>query len=146
MPIGLHNLEKSRGVSKSKRRVGRGLGSGSGAKSGRGQKGQKSRSGASGFQRLGMRKLMLATPKLRGFKSGRAKKAVVSLESLEQAFAKNEMVTPKVLVKKGLIDSTSNGVKILGDGEITSALKIQGCAVSKSAAEKILAAGGEIIA
>ena len=146
MSIGLHNQQPSKGRKSAKKRLGRGLGSGTGAKSGRGQKGQKSRSGASGFQRLGLRKLMLATPKLRGFKSPNTKKAVVNLEEIAQAFGKNEMVTPKVLVKKGLISTTANGVKVLGNGEIDLPVKVQGCSVSKSAAEKILAAGGEVIA
>lgn len=143
MAISLHNFETPK--KKSKKRVGRGLGS-TGTTSGRGQKGQKSRAGASGFQRLGIRKLMLATPKLRGFKSPNKAAAVVNVKDLSQAFAKGEPVTPKTLEQKGLIATKANGVKILGIGEMTHEVAVKGCAVSKSAAEKILGAGGTIAA
>ncbi len=146
MSIGLHNLTKSKGRGRTKKRLGRGLGSGLGTTAGRGQKGQKSRSGASGFQRRGMRKLMLATPKLRGFNSPHAKMAVVNVSDIAKAFGQNEIVTPKQLVKKGLIVRSTKGVKVLGKGEIELPVKVQGCAVSKTAAEKIIAAGGEVIA
>ncbi|MFH1712239.1 MAG: 50S ribosomal protein L15 [Patescibacteria group bacterium] len=138
----LHNLSPSKGK-KSKKRIGRGLGS-TGRTSGRGQKGQKARAGASGFQRLGMRKLMLATPKLRGFRSQNEKNAIVNLSDLAKAFKKGEVVTPKALMTKKLISTAKNGVKILGVGEIAEALQIQGCAVSKTAAEKIIKVGGNI--
>lgn len=146
MAIRLHNLTPSRGRKKPGKRLGRGLGSGLGAKSGRGMKGQGSRSGASGFQRIGMRKLMLSIPKLRGFKSIKKDKAVVNVGDIAKVFGKDEMVTPKALEKKGLIASRQNGVKILGMGDVDTAYKVQGCAVSKSAAEKITKAGGTIIA
>ena len=143
MTLSLHTIKPSEGSKKSKKRIGRGLASG-GAKSGRGQKGQKSRSGASGLQRIGIRKLMLATPKLRGFTSPHGKKAVVNVEDLASVFKKGEVVTPTALKEKGLIKTTKDGVKILGEGEVSVDLKIEGCAVSKSAADKITAAGGSI--
>ena len=146
MSIGLHNLKASKGAHKKKTRVGRGHGSGLGTTAGRGQKGQKSRSGASGFQRRGMRKLMLATPKLRGFKAIEKKAAIVNLSDLAKAVEKNELITPKLLLKKGLIHNALNGVKILGNGSIEVPVKVQGCLVSASAKEKIVAAGGEVIA
>lgn len=131
---------------KSKQRIGRGLGSGRGAKSGRGQKGQKSRSGVSGLKRLGMKKTLLATPKLRGFSSIRPKNSVVNLEDLAKHFKENETVTPKTLKKKGLIGTKIAEVKILGKGELSTALIVQNCSVSKSAAKAILDAGGNVIA
>lgn len=140
MSLNLHSIKPFHGSKKSKKRVGRGLGS-TGTTAGRGQKGQKSRAGASGFQKRGMRKLILSMPKLRGFNSPNAKKAVVNLTDLA---ALEGVVTPKTLKEAGLIATTKNGVKILGDGEISKALTVKGCAVSKSAAEKITAAGGEI--
>jgi len=129
---------------KTKKRVGRGLGSGTGAKSGRGQKGQKSRSGVSGLKRLGMRRMMLATPKKRGFNSQKPKKAVVNLADLENEFDAKAEVTPAMLKEKGLVSKTKAGVKVLGNGSISKPLTIKGCAVSKAAAEKVMAAGGTI--
>ena len=145
MALSLHSIQPTEGSKKSKKRIGRGLAS-RGAKSGRGQKGQKSRSGASGMQRLGIRQFMLATPKLRGFKSPNKPKAVVNVDDLAKNFKAGELVTPKVLAEKKLVGTAKNGVKVLGDGEITVSLKVAGCAVSKSAAEKITNAGGTILA
>lgn len=143
MTLSLHSLQSNKGSEKSKKRIGRGLAS-RGAKSGRGQKGQKSRSGASGFQRIGFRKLMLATPKLRGFKSPHADKEVVNVATIQESFKKGETVSPETLVAKKLIAKPKNGVKILGTGDISIDIIVKGCSVSKSAAEKITAAGGSI--
>ncbi len=142
MELSLHNLSPKK--KKTKKRIGRGLGSGSGAKSGRGQKGQKSRSGVSGLKRLGMRRMMLATPKKRGFKATKEQKAVVNLSDLDANFNAQAVVTPSALRQKKLISSVKLGVKILGQGTLTKALTIKGCSVSKAAAEKILAAGGSV--
>ncbi|MCH8049108.1 50S ribosomal protein L15 [Patescibacteria group bacterium] len=143
--MALHNLKSSK-PKKSKKRLGRGFGSTRGRTSGRGQKGQKARSGVGGLKRLGLRKLMFATPKLRGFKSQQPKMEIVNLRDLSEVFQKGEVVTPKALVKKKLISTARYGVKILGTGEIEGQFQIQGCAVSKSAAEKIIKAGGNIMA
>lgn len=145
MTITLHNLQPKKGSKKLKKRVGRGLGS-TGTTAGRGQKGQKSRSGVGGLKRLGMKKTVLSTPKLRGFKSPHAKKGVINLSAIEKSFKAGDVLTPKKIEKSGLVREAKDGVKILGNGEITIAVKVQGCLVSKSAAEKILKAGGEIVA
>jgi large subunit ribosomal protein L15 len=142
--LSLHTIKPKPGSKKRKKRIGRGIGSGSGKTSGRGMKGQKSRSGASGFQRLGMRKLMLATPKLRGFTSPHASASVVNLSALSEMFAAGDIVTPKILKQKKLVAKISDGVKILGDGDISIALTVRGCKVSASAEKKITAAGGTI--
>ncbi|MDA0208094.1 MAG: 50S ribosomal protein L15 [bacterium] len=142
--MSLHNLSPKSGSKKTKKRLGRGIGSTLGKTSGRGMKGQKSRSGASGFQRLGMRKLMLATPKLRGFNSPYNKPATVNVGDLAAVFLKGELVSPDTLKAKNLIATKKNGVKILSDGEVTVSLKVSGCKVSKAASEKITAAGGTI--
>ncbi|MBU0613760.1 50S ribosomal protein L15 [Patescibacteria group bacterium] len=144
MTIGLHNLTPSAGRSKSGKRLGRGIGSGKGRTSGRGMKGQKSRSGVSGLKRLGMRKTLLATPKVRGFNSPHSEKENINIADIAKAFSEKEIISTKTLKKKGLIRTVHNGVKILGDGEIDFAVKIKGCKVTKSAAEKITKAGGEI--
>jgi len=145
MAISLHNLSPRKGSKTTKKRVGRGLGS-TGTTSGRGQKGQKSRAGSGGYQRIGMKKLLLQTPKLRGFKSAKPKMAVVNLADIAGHFGAGELVTPETLAAKKLISTQKDGVKLLSEGEITVAIKVSGCSVSKVAAEKILAAGGEVIA
>ncbi len=145
MAISLHTLQPKEGAQKTKRRNGRGLGR-KGTTGGRGQKGQTSRSGVGGLQRLGMRKLILATPKLRGFRSMHADKqaAVVNIRDLGRAYISGEKVSPVTLLNKGLITSKKYGAKILGAGELTIAVTVKGCEVSKSAAEKITAAGGKV--
>ncbi len=145
MAIGLHNLSPRPGSQKKKMRVGRGL-SKKGVTAGRGQKGQKSRSGVSNLKRLGMRKLILATPKLRGFTSPHKKFSIVKLQDIETKYAHGGLVTPRSLKEHGLIRTIQNGVKILGNGDVTVKLKVSGCHVTKAASEKILKAGGEIAA
>ncbi|MDP2631919.1 MAG: 50S ribosomal protein L15 [Candidatus Uhrbacteria bacterium] len=144
MPLTLNNLKPSEGSKKSKKRLGRGFTGGK--TSGRGHKGQKSRSGVGGLKRLGLRSLMLATPKVRGFQSQAGKPAVVNLGGIDSAFKKDDVVSPQTLLDKKLIASKKDGVKILGDGEIRIAVKVKGCKVSKSAVEKITAAGGNVSA
>ncbi|MEK7632447.1 MAG: 50S ribosomal protein L15 [Patescibacteria group bacterium] len=143
MAISLSTLRSALGAKRNKRRVGRGLGS-RGTTAGRGQKGQSARSGVGGLKRLGMRSLMLATPKMRGFKSLAAKVQAVNLQSIASKYIAGEYVTPATLAKKGLVLSKSAPVKILGNGEITAAVTIKNCTVSASAAEKITKAGGTV--
>lgn len=143
MAISLHNIKPAKGSKTLKKRVGRGLGS-KGTTAGRGQKGQRSRSGVGGMQRIGLKKLLLATPKLRGFKSGKAKFTVVNLEDISKAFIKGEIVSPETLKQKKLVANTKNGIKLLGDGDISVAVTVKGCKVSKAAAEKITKAGGSV--
>lgn len=144
MRLTLHSLKPNTGATKSKKRVGRGLGS-KGTYSGRGVKGQSARSGVSGLQKLGIRSVMLATPKARGFKSGRPKAQVVNVGDLSKQFAAGAKVSPEILLKKGLIGSTSLPVKILAQGAISIAITLTGCAVSGAAKEKILKAGGTVV-
>ncbi len=147
MAIGLHNLRPFKGSKSGKKRLGRGVGSKWGTTAGKGQKGQKSRSGVGGLKRLGMKKLLLATPKVRGFKSIAPSASVVNVSALSDVFEAGAVVTPQTLKAKGLIRNSATGpVKILGNGDIAKAVKVKGCLVSKSAAEKITAAGGEVIA
>lgn len=143
MAISLHSLENAQGAKKVKRRPGRGLGR-KGTTGGRGQKGQKSRSGVGGLKRLGMRKLILATPKLRGFRSLAGKPATVNIGSIGAMYIAGEAVTPRTLAKKGLITSASSKVKLLGKGDLGVAVTVKGCVVSESAKAKITAAGGKV--
>lgn len=144
MTLSLHTLRPQRGSTKSKKRVGRGLGS-TGTYSGRGVKGQSARSGVSGLKLQGLRQVMLSTPKSRGFKSGYEKAQVVNLDDLSKTCKAGVKVTPKMLEAAGLISSATSPVKVLGDGGITFAIILSGCGVSASAKQKIEAAGGTIV-
>ena len=130
---------------KKKRQVGRG--GKKGTYSGRGMKGQKSRSGASvnPIFEGGRSTLIEHLPKMRGFKSHRPKNQIVDLGQLEKYFADGDVINPQSLLQKKLIDNIKVSAKILGDGEITKKLTIERCLVSKSGKEKIEKAGGKIL-
>jgi len=145
MPLSLNSIRPKKGSRKSKKRIGRGLGS-TGRYSGRGIKGQRSRSGGkSGLALKGLRQVMLATPKQKGFKSGRPKAQVVNVSTINKTFKGGVKVTPKLLVQKELISTTAKPVKILGTGSIAIAVTVTGCNVSEAAKKKIEAAGGTVI-
>ena len=93
---------------------------------------------------MGLRKLLLSTPKTRGFKSLYSKMTVVNIADLDKEFKDGERVTPQTLLEKGLVGKMNIEVKILGDGELKKKLSVKGCAVSASAKEKIEKAGGTI--
>ncbi len=134
MPIKLHNLKSN--SSSTKKRIGRG--GKRGTYSGRGLKGQRSRSGGKrGLKRLGLKPLMTQTHKLRGFKSPHAKPETVNLKDLQKFFKDGEIVSPGTLLKRGLIKTRRNGVKILGMGKLTHKLTVVGCSVSESVASKV---------
>ncbi len=146
MAIGLHNLHPAEGSTHKKKRVGRGPGSGLGKTAGRGNKGQKSRSGYSqkiGFEG-GQMPLQRRLPK-RGFTNIFKKLWIeVNLEALEENFNADEEITPEVLHSRGLIKKAKRDVVVLGTGEITKALRISAHRFTKSAREKIERAGGTI--
>ena len=141
----LHDVRKDNLGRKRKFRVGRGPGSGLGKTCGRGQKGQKSRSGVSfrpyfeGGQMPNVRRL----PK-RGFnnKVFQTVYAPINVATLEKLFQDGETVEPKSLEEKGLLKHRTAGVKILGSGELKHKLTVRAHAFSRSAEEKIKAAGG----
>lgn len=141
----LHHLHPARGASKSSRRVGRGIGSGVGKTSSRGQKGQKARSGGGKGPAFegGQTPLQRRLPK-RGFnnKIFRRKLVTVNVDRLNQ-FEDGTEVTPKLLLEAGIIKKTGDGVKILGRGELERKLTVQMHGFSKSAVTKIQAAGGK---
>ena len=131
---------------KSRKRVGRGPGSGMGKTSTRGQKGQKSRSGASipAWFQGGQTPLYRRVPK-RGFNNARFRTeyATINLSDLNKYFNDGETVTPEVLKEKGIIKNQLCGVKVLGNGELEKKLTIKANRFSSSAVTKIESAGGK---
>jgi large subunit ribosomal protein L15 len=115
--LSLNSIKAKKGQKKT-RRVGRGHGSGRGCYSGKGQKGQRARSGVSGLKRLGMRPRILQTPKLRGFNSMHPKNQVVSAADINTNFKDGDKVTAAALFKKGLINRTNQPTKILGKDKL----------------------------
>ena len=140
---------------KDRKRIGRGLGSGKGRYSGRGIKGQKARSGSgkmrTGFEG-GQMPLHMRVPKLRGSTSKDAmpigpfmtRTVPVNLRDLEARFEAGDEVTLEALIEKGLIKNSKTDVKILGSGELTKKLAVSAHGFSKTAREKIEAAGGSV--
>ncbi|MFA6393649.1 MAG: uL15 family ribosomal protein [Patescibacteria group bacterium] len=114
MSLSLNTINKSK-AGKSRKRVGRGNASGHGTYSCRGIKGQKSRSGASGLIRLGLKRMLLATPKSRGFKSSNPDNQVVNISVINLIFKDGEKINPRSLARAGLITSAALPIKILGD-------------------------------
>jgi len=146
MAIGLNNLKAPAGATHKKKRVGRGPGSGLGKTSGRGNKGQKSRSGYSrkrGFEG-GQMPLHRRLPK-RGFTNiFKREWAEVNLSELEDRFETNAAITPETLVERGLVrKSLQKSIVILGKGEIRKALSVSAHRFSAAAKQKIEAAGGK---
>ncbi len=141
----LSNLRPPRGSRHRKVRVGRGMGSKMGKTSGAGNKGQQSRRGYSrrpGFEG-GQMPLHRRLPK-RGFSAPDSKTyTVINVESLN-VFSAGDTISPDLLYGLGVLRVKREGVKILGDGELKVALTVQAHAFSKSAEEKITAAGGKV--
>ncbi len=140
----LNQLSPAKGSTKASKRKGRGPGSGLGKTSGRGQKGQKSRSGGGvrpGFEG-GQMPLTRRLPK-RGFTNIFAK--VYNEVNLGQLniFEDDTIVTPELLKEKGIIKKDNDGIKILGNGELSTKLIVRAHKFSKAAQEKIEAAGGK---
>ena len=145
MALAINTIKAAKGVSKKRKRIGRGNASGHGTYSGKGLKGQKSRSGVSGLKRLGMKQVLLRTPKQRGFKSLKPKNKVVNLSVINIHFKEHDIITPKSLFTKKLVDSPKDVIKVLGNGELTiKSLQFKDLKVSASAAEKIKKVGGKI--
>jgi len=139
----LHEIKPAEGSRHTRKRVGRGIGSGNGKTSGRGHKGQNARSGGGvrpGFEG-GQNPLYRRLPK-RGFKNpNRTEYAIVNLDALNR-FEAGTVVTPELLVETGVVRNLKDGVKILGNGEINVNLTVKAQKFSGSAVEKIAAAGG----
>ena len=142
----LHDLHPAPGSRKPARRVGRGHGSGRGKTAGRGTKGQKSRAGGNlpAWFEGGQTPLHVRTPKLHGFKNRfRVEYAPLNLAKLAEV-EKGTLVTPDVLEHDGLISDTKLPVKILGVGDAPKGITIHAHAFSKSALDKLSAAGSTV--
>jgi large subunit ribosomal protein L15 len=152
--LNLSNLKPAQSR-RARKRIGRGLGSGKGRYSGRGIKGQKSRSGSHkmrpGFEG-GQNPIYMRLGKQRGPYSKdampmgphRTSTVPVNVAALEQRFDAGAEVTPEALVEKGVLKNTKIDVKILGNGDLTKKLSVTAHAISASAREKIEAAGGSV--
>ena len=142
----LNELKKNPGATKERRRVGRGMGSGLGKTSGKGEKGQKARSGASikPWFEGGQNPLYKRIPS-RGFNNARftTRYAVVNVEKLN-VFDDNTTVTPELLREKGLVKKELDGIKILGSGELTKKLVVKANVFTNSAISKIESNGGKV--
>ena len=140
----LHDLKPAVGATTAPKRLGRGTGSGLGKTSGKGHKGAKARSGGGkrpGFEG-GQMPLVRRLPK-RGFHNAfRTEYVTVNVDRLN-IFEDGMTITPVELIEAGIIKNILDGVKILGNGELTKKLTVQASAFSASAKEKIEAAGGK---
>ena len=146
MAIGLNNLRPAEGSTHKKKRVGRGPGSGLGKTAGRGNKGQKSRSGYSGKVGFegGQMPLQRRLPK-RGFTNIFKKQWIeVTLSTLEQSFEAGDSITPETMHERGVIAKGKRDIVVLGTGELTKALTVSAHRFTAGARRKIEAAGGTV--
>ncbi|MBC8610813.1 50S ribosomal protein L15 [uncultured Ruminococcus sp.] len=141
----LHELSPAAGSVKDVKRIGRGHGSGNGKTAGKGHKGQKARSGGGvrpGFEG-GQMPLQRRIPK-RGFNNIFAKQyVIVNVSDLEAKFEDGAVIDSKAIVEAGLTKKILDGIKVLGNGEVTKSFTVKAAAFSKSAVEKIEKAGGK---
>lgn len=143
----INELKPAAGSKKRAKRIGRGLGSGHGRYATKGLKGQKSRSGGTkgaGFEG-GQMPLQRRIPK-RGFSNAPFKKeyAIVNLEDINKIIDEFDIITPEILLQKGIVKDLKDGLKILGDGEIKKSITVKTHAISKSALQKIQSTGGKV--
>ena len=142
----LNELQKAP-EAKNRKRVGRGPGSGTGKTSGRGQKGQKSRSGVSihAWFQGGQTPLYRRVPK-RGFNNARftTTYATINLSDLNKFFKDGDEVTPEILKERGIIKKQLDGIKVLGNGELEKKLTVKANRFSSTAITKIESAGGKV--
>jgi len=141
----LHELSPAIGATKEVKRIGRGHGSGNGKTAGKGHKGQWARSGGGvrpGFEG-GQTALARRMPK-RGFNNIFATEyAIVNVSDLEARFENGAVIDEAALVESGLVKKTLDGIKVLGNGEITKSFTVKAAKFTAAAAEKIEKAGGK---
>ncbi|CUU11072.1 LSU ribosomal protein L15P [Armatimonadetes bacterium GBS] len=144
--IELHTLKPQPGSKKRRKRVGRGIGSGHGKTATRGTKGQKARDTIPPRFEGGQTPIHRRLPVRVGFKNvNRVEYAIVNVGTLAQRFQPNDTVTPEILKERRIVRKLKDGVKILGEGEITFPLTVHAHAISESARAKIEAAGGTVV-
>ena len=146
MKYSLSNLKRPKTAKRPKKRVGRGNASGKGTFAGKGLKGQRARSGGrQGIaKRAAFQQLLIRTPKLRGFKRQSPEIAIINLSDLDNNFNDGDNVSISQLIKKGIINNTKGGAKVLGSGTIKKKLNVKVHYFSKSAKDSIEKAGGSI--
>lgn len=144
----LENIPKRKKRVMPAKRIGRGYGSGVGGHTvGRGSKGQKSRAGHKSLEYFegGNVPFFRRMPKYKGFNAKfKVEAQAVNLDVLDKVFKAGEVVSKDSLIEKGIARKNSEKIKILGKGDISKKIKVEGLAVSESAAEKIMKAGGSI--
>lgn len=140
----LHELSPAPGSRRERKRVGRGIGSGTGKTAGRGHKGQNARSGGGvriGFEG-GQNPVYMRLPK-RGFTNIHRKEyTIINLKDLNR-FAEGTEVTPELLIESGVVKNVKHGIKVLGNGTLNVKLTVKANKFSASAMEKIQEAGGK---
>lgn len=145
MTLKINTLKSAKGSKKRFKRYGRGNASGIGTYSGRGLKGQKSRSGGKGgLKLLGFKATLQATPKLRGFKTLNEKPVGITLAVLEKKFNDGDKVNLPSLKEKKVVGKNVRLVKILFKGELTKKLEVEGIKTTAKAGEAIKKAGGSV--
>lgn len=142
----LHELSPAPGSKRTRVRVGRGLGSGLGKTSGKGHKGQNARSGGGvrpGFEG-GQMPIYRRLPK-RGFNNTRFANEYVEINvEILNRFDNGDVVDPVALIEKGIIKNVRDGIRILGNGQLEKSLTVKANGFTKTAEEKIIAAGGKV--
>ncbi|MBU1032415.1 MAG: 50S ribosomal protein L15 [Patescibacteria group bacterium] len=147
MSLSLHTLKPAKGSKKKSRRIGRGYGSGRAKTSGRGTKGQKSRTGGKkGLKEKGLKHMVLGFPKQRGFTSNFPEVAAVRIGKVMEAFKQGEQIDIAGLKKNGLISKRAIIAKVVGGGEVDKKLNFVGIKVSASVKEAVEKAGGTFAA
>jgi large subunit ribosomal protein L15 len=144
----LHDVHQGIQKRKKRKRIGRGIGSGHGKTAGKGHKGHSSRQGfkLSPLSEGGQMPLARRVPK-RGFNNGAFRKdyAIVNLSALEVCYDSGTTVDEAALRLRGLVKGRHDGIKILGEGDLTKPLTVRATSFSASAAAKITAAGGQAV-
>ena len=144
--MSLHNLQPNERSRKPKRRVCRGIGSGLGKTGGRGTKGQKARRQIPAWFEGGQTPISRRLPVKKGFRNPNHKEfAIINLDDLNGLFKNGQEVTPEILIASGIISKIQDGVKVLAFGTLDKKLKVSAHKFSKTAAEAIVKAGGEVI-
>ncbi|MER3473564.1 MAG: 50S ribosomal protein L15 [Armatimonadota bacterium] len=142
----LHELKPNPGATHRRKRVGRGIGSGHGKTTGRGTKGQKARDQVPLTFEGGQTPLHRRLPRLKGFKNPTHKEyTIINVALLEERFEAGEVVTPELLLERRIIKKLEkDGLKVLGEGELTKPLTVRAHKFSKTAEQKITAVGGSV--